>query len=118
METTLGFMSSAFSVAFHRISVEYSHSGGERRASRPAERVLLGRSGFDEASWVSEPARARKAADPGHGFRIGQSALHPKFGRGVIVDAEGSSTEGRLQVNFGRQGMKWLALEYAKLTAA
>jgi len=55
---------------------------------------------------------------PGHGFRIGQSVLHPKFGQGVIVNAEGSGTDARLQINFGRQGMKWLALEYAKLTAA
>ena len=26
--------------------------------------------------------------------------------------------DARLQINFGRQGMKWLALEYAKLSAA
>jgi DNA helicase-2/ATP-dependent DNA helicase PcrA len=44
--------------------------------------------------------------------------MHPKFGHGVIVSAEGSGTDARLQVNFGRQGMKWLALEYAKLTPA
>ena len=54
----------------------------------------------------------------GHGFRIGQSVMHPKFGQGVIVNAEGSGTDARLQINFGRQGMKWLALEYAKLTPA
>jgi DNA helicase-2/ATP-dependent DNA helicase PcrA len=36
----------------------------------------------------------------------------------VIVNAEGSGTDARLQINFGKQGMKWLALEYAKLTAA
>ncbi len=53
--------------------------------------------------------------DSGHGFRIGQSVQHAKFGQGVIVSAEGSGKEARLQINFGRQGMKWLALEYAKL---
>ena len=50
-----------------------------------------------------------------HGFRIGQSVQHAKFGQGVIVSAEGSGKDARLQINFGRQGMKWLALEYAKL---
>jgi DNA helicase-2/ATP-dependent DNA helicase PcrA len=36
----------------------------------------------------------------------------------VIVSAEGSGSDARVQVNFGREGMKWLALAYAKLTAA
>ena len=44
--------------------------------------------------------------------------MHAKFGQGVIVDAEGQGPDARLQINFGRQGMKWLALEYAKLSAA
>jgi DNA helicase-2/ATP-dependent DNA helicase PcrA len=52
------------------------------------------------------------------GWRIGQNVVHAKFGQGVIVDTEGQGTDARLQINFGRQGMKWLALEYAKLTAA
>jgi len=78
----------------------------------------LGRAKFDDAAWAPVPAKSYKAKTPGHGFRIGQSVLHPKFGQGVIVNAEGSGTDARLQVNFGKQGMKWLALEYAKLTAA
>jgi DNA helicase-2/ATP-dependent DNA helicase PcrA len=52
------------------------------------------------------------------GFRIGQNVLHPKFGNGVIIDAEGQGTEARVQVNFGNQGVKWLALAVAKLQAA
>ena len=52
------------------------------------------------------------------GWRIGQSVVHAKFGQGVIVDAEGQGPDARVQINFGRQGMKWLALEYAKLSAA
>ena len=50
------------------------------------------------------------------GFRIGQNVQHAKFGQGVIVSAEGRGADARVQVNFGAQGMKWLALEYAKLT--
>ena len=52
------------------------------------------------------------------GWRIGQNVVHARFGQGVIVDAEGQGPDARLQINFGRQGMKWLALEYAKLSAA
>ena len=35
---------------------------------------------------------------------------------GVIVAAEGRGADARVQVNFGSCGMKWLALQYAKLT--
>jgi DNA helicase-2/ATP-dependent DNA helicase PcrA len=52
------------------------------------------------------------------GFRIGQNVVHAKFGAGVIVDAEGQGTDARVQVNFGRQGVKWLAVAVAKLQAA
>jgi DNA helicase-2/ATP-dependent DNA helicase PcrA len=52
------------------------------------------------------------------GFRIGQNVTHAKFGAGVIVDAEGQGTDARVQVNFGRQGVKWLAVAVAKLQAA
>ena len=77
-----------------------------------------GHARFDDVAWAPRPAKGGKAKTPGHGFRIGQSVLHPKFGQGVIVNAEGSGSDARLQINFGKQGMKWLALEYAKLTSA
>ena len=44
--------------------------------------------------------------------------VHAKFGAGVIVDAEGQGSDARVQVNFGRQGVKWLAVAVAKLQAA
>lgn len=50
------------------------------------------------------------------GLRIGQTVEHAKFGVGVIVATEGRGADARVQVNFGAVGMKWLALEYAKLT--
>jgi DNA helicase-2/ATP-dependent DNA helicase PcrA len=50
-------------------------------------------------------------------WRIGQSVLHSKFGEGVIVNLEGRGADARVQVNFRKTGVKWLALEYAKLTA-
>ncbi len=64
------------------------------------------------------PARSSAAAGAGPAWRIGQSVRHPKFGLGVIVDAEGRGSDARVQVNFRDVGAKWLALEYAKLEPA
>jgi DNA helicase-2/ATP-dependent DNA helicase PcrA len=52
------------------------------------------------------------------GWRIGQSVKHAKFGLGIIIDAEGRGNDARVQVNFRDAGVKWLALEYAKLQPA
>jgi len=60
---------------------------------------------------------SRPARDVG-GFRIGQNVMHPKFGPGVIIDAEGHGNDARVQVNFGNLGVKWLAVAVAKLQAA
>jgi DNA helicase-2/ATP-dependent DNA helicase PcrA len=60
----------------------------------------------------------QKPRPTGTGFRIGQNVVHAKFGQGVIVDAEGSGEEARVQVNFGREGVKWLAVAVAKLQGA
>ena len=50
-------------------------------------------------------------------WRIGQRVFHQKFGDGVITGVEGGGADARVQVNFKHAGSKWLALEYAKLTA-
>jgi DNA helicase-2/ATP-dependent DNA helicase PcrA len=78
-----------------------------------------GKGGFAVPSaptFTSAPRRSESSG--GSGFRIGQSVMHAKFGLGVIVNAEGSGTDARVQVNFGHAGMKWLALSVAKLEAA
>jgi DNA helicase-2/ATP-dependent DNA helicase PcrA len=81
-----------------------------------------GRPAVADAAWkaAEPPAHYRKGQGgaPDLPFRIGQSVVHAKFGQGVIVNAEGSGTDARVQINFGPQGMKWLQLEYAKLQAA
>ena len=56
--------------------------------------------------------------DPALPLRVGQNVVHAKFGPGVIVNAEGRGADARVQVNFRSSGLKWLALEYAKLTPA
>ncbi|MCE9568552.1 MAG: DNA helicase II, partial [Rhodocyclales bacterium] len=75
--------------------------------------------GYGSSGASSYGATARRGeSSGGSGFRIGQSVMHPKFGLGVIINAEGSGTDARVQVNFGNAGMKWLALSVAKLEAA
>ncbi|MDT3737778.1 MAG: 3'-5' exonuclease [Denitratisoma sp.] len=71
------------------------------------------------AAWAAPPPAAvvrRMAEKEAGGFRIGQNVAHAKFGQGVIVNAEGAGSDARVQVNFGREGVKWLALSVAKLT--
>jgi DNA helicase-2/ATP-dependent DNA helicase PcrA len=74
------------------------------------------------AAFVSEPtgsaASPRFSAREDIGWRVGQSVRHSKFGLGIIIDAEGRGTDARVQVNFRDAGVKWLALEYAKLQPA
>ncbi|MRR51519.1 MAG: DNA helicase II, partial [Rhodocyclaceae bacterium] len=88
------------------------------------------RHGGQQSAWSGDDYRSRSAdtlgggsgysrepAERGGGFRIGQNVQHAKFGLGVIVNAEGSGIDARVQVNFGPVGMKWLALSVAKLEA-
>ena len=51
------------------------------------------------------------------GWRIGQRVSHTRFGEGIIVSAEGSGQDAKLQINFGAAGMKWLLMSVAKLEA-
>ena len=51
-------------------------------------------------------------------FAIGQNVRHAKFGEGVVLNFEGAGLDARVQVRFRGEGTKWLALQYAKLTAA
>jgi len=71
----------------------------------------------DDAEW-GRVTRAPQATPAAPAWRIGQSVKHAKFGLGVIIDAEGRGPDARVQVNFRDAGVKWLALEYAKLEAA
>ena len=59
----------------------------------------------------------RVQEDPGSmgGVRLGQRVRHGKFGEGTVLDLEGQGSHARVQVNFERQGTKWLMLAYANL---
>jgi DNA helicase-2/ATP-dependent DNA helicase PcrA len=49
------------------------------------------------------------------GMRLGTRVRHGKFGEGVVLSVEGQGSHARVQVNFERQGSKWLMLQYANL---
>ncbi len=49
------------------------------------------------------------------GMRMGSRVRHSKFGDGVVLNFEGNGPHARIQVNFERQGTKWLMLSYANL---
>jgi DNA helicase-2/ATP-dependent DNA helicase PcrA len=73
-----------------------------------------GLGGIVGAGRVEPPAPMPKSS--GTGLRAGQAVFHNKFGEGVILTLEGAGADARAQVNFGRHGLKWLALSVAKLT--
>jgi DNA helicase II / ATP-dependent DNA helicase PcrA len=57
-------------------------------------------------------AQSKASAYP---FKIGQGVRHSKFGDGVVVSYEGNAENLVIKINFGREGLKTLAMEYAKL---
>lgn len=59
-------------------------------------------------SWASKKTTPRP-------YPIGTGVGHARFGTGVVVAYEGEGDELRVQINFGKQGMKWLMVSLAKL---
>ncbi len=49
------------------------------------------------------------------GFQLGQRVSHPRFGEGVVLNAEGQGRSARVQVNFETSGSKWLVVAFANL---
>lgn len=63
---------------------------------------------------ISHPIM-QQAPSQDTGFSLGQRVIHPVFGEGVILNAEGSGSHTRIQVKFDNEGAKWLILAFAKL---
>lgn len=57
----------------------------------------------------------QSSANSSYPFKIGQSVRHSKFGEGVVVTYEGNAENLVIKINFGREGLKTLSMEYAKL---
>ncbi len=82
--------------------------------SEPSPRYYNPGSGKPAAPSMPPPP-PQKSRDLG-GLSIGQAVSHIRFGEGVIVAAEGSGADARVQVKFAESGAKWLMLAVAKLT--
>ena len=46
---------------------------------------------------------------------LGRRVVHEKFGEGTILNLEGSGSHMRIEVNFEKEGSKWLVASYANL---
>jgi DNA helicase II / ATP-dependent DNA helicase PcrA len=68
---------------------------------------------------VSRPVYIKRSTtldeSPSPSMRMGSRVRHSKFGDGVVLNFEGNGPQARIQVNFERQGTKWLMLSYANL---
>ena len=64
---------------------------------------------------VSQLSASTPAADTG--LSLGQRVYHQMFGEGVVLNFEGRGGNARVEVNFDREGTKWLVVQYARLEA-
>ena len=53
-----------------------------------------------------------------HIWKVGSMVSHQKFGQGMVTGYEGNENDLRIQIKFSNHGIKWLAMEYAKLSEA
>lgn len=67
-------------------------------------------------SYARQPAMNLSDSGEDTGLSLGQRVLHPIFGAGVVINFEGNGAHARVQVNFDKEGTKWLVLAYAKLS--
>jgi DNA helicase-2/ATP-dependent DNA helicase PcrA len=81
----------------------------------PVDLVEEIRSRPDVSRPVVTPAGGFNVAEETTGFALGQRVTHPKFGQGVVLNAEGQGRSARVQVNFESTGAKWLVVAYANL---
>ena len=110
------------------IPSRFLHEIPEALMKRVGPRFNVQSSMFKVSGSVADAGRSGTTTlnfEPGtlngpHGtqWRVGQSVVHPRFGAGVIVNAEGHGADARVLVNFRSGGLKWLVLEYAKLAPA
>ncbi|MFW5926443.1 MAG: 3'-5' exonuclease, partial [Wenzhouxiangella sp.] len=110
--------------AMRRLYISYAESRqlhGQTTMSRPSrfvdelpreliEMVRPGRPAGPAAAGFSRPDSAQE-----HGFSLGATVQHARFGTGTVVNLEGQGANARIQVNFEQAGAKWLVVSYANL---
>jgi DNA helicase-2/ATP-dependent DNA helicase PcrA len=86
-----------------------------RPAYAPSSRLGGGHPGSRPAAGNTYMGGRRFQDDTPGALRLGQRVRHAKFGDGVVLNLEGQGSNARVQVNFERQGTKWLMMGYANL---
>jgi DNA helicase-2/ATP-dependent DNA helicase PcrA len=81
----------------------------------PSSRSYPSRPSGASGSSSPAPGRQRYQDESPGGLKLGQRVRHQKFGDGVVLSVEGQGSNARVQVNFERQGTKWLMMGYANL---
>ena len=100
------------------------YAGGQSWGGGNPGRGSGARYGTQDANYGSDGAPDTSRANfetsrpDAYPFAVGQNVMHAKFGEGVVVNFEGRGLDARVQVKFRDEGVKWLALQYAKLSAA
>ena len=82
----------------------------KRLNSKPIAKNYATGGNYQATSHQTAPPQAHN-----NPFKIGQSVRHAKFGEGVVVTYEGNAENLVIKINFGREGLKTLSMEYAKL---
>ena len=76
---------------------------------------LMKRINAPKKSFAISTAKIATHSETKHAWKIGAAVEHAKFGVGIVTGYEGNENDLRVQINFHNYGVKWLAMEYAKL---
>ncbi len=80
------------------------------------DQLLKRLNSIDKQDIISSPIKTAPYSESKHKIKIGSTVTHPKFGQGIVTGYEGNENDLRIQIRFSEHGVKWLAMEFAKLT--
>ncbi len=84
-------------------------------APTPARSATARASGGDDRRAGRRGSAGIDVVDLDEGFRPGDTVLHPRFGRGLVVEVAPAGDDHEVSVDFEEVGMKHLMLAYAAL---
>ena len=82
-----------------------------RMPSRISRPLSVQKSHYSQNRWQPE----KGSLIPETNLSLGQRVSHTVFGEGIITGYEGRGNNARIEVNFDREGSKWLIFSYARL---
>ncbi len=82
------------------------------------KREIRPKAQFSRPVIQAAPAVGQQRAREETGLFVGQRVNHARFGDGVVLNLEGQGAQSRVQVNFEKDGSKWLIASMANLQPA